>query len=272
VTVGDDPLPNGLTPVSVSSDGFDCSMSATGFSCTRDESIAVGQTINITIVAKTDPAMGNTTVTNVATVSTPGDNDPGDNSDPEDTPVVARTLSVLAEAICRSDMPIVTYTITTNFDPDGGPTLTFIPSALTPNQTVLPEYTITPGDLFVQQGSSWVQTGEVLWPGTVVVNGTTVDWPGWDQLPDGSWVQNPNDVGGNLRPSATVRVTVNPTVESGEVYPPSTPNCATDPRTLPPTLPPTGSDPARGLQLALVAGIGGLTLVLVARRRRTVEA
>ena len=85
-------------------------------------------------------------------------------------------------------------------------------------------------------------------------------------------MQNPNDVVGNLRPSATVRVTVNPTVDSAEVYPPSTPNCATDPRTLPPTLPPTGSDPARGLQLALVAGIGGLTLVLVARRRRTVEA
>ena len=65
-------------------------------------------------------------------------------------------------------------------------------------------------------------SGELLWPGADIA---TPDWPGWS-LENGVWVLDPSDEGGNLRPEAEVRVTVNPTDSAVVLYPSATSDCA----------------------------------------------
>lgn len=91
--------------------------------------------------------------------------------------------------------------------------------------------------------------GRVLWPGAVVdAAGNPVDWPGWTQLPDGSWVEG--DEWDWVRPSVVVELEINPTATETLGYPPATPTCndnpppnpppglttTTNPEELPPTL------------------------------------
>jgi hypothetical protein len=83
-------------------------------------------------------------------------------------------------------------------------------------------------------------SGRVLWPGAVVdAAGEPLDWPGWTQLPDGTWVEG--DEFDWVRPSVTVELEINPTATAVVAYPPSTPQCATNPPANPPA---PGAPPA----------------------------
>ena len=78
--------------------------------------------------------------------------------------------------------------------------------------------------------------GRVLWPGAVVgADGEPLDWPGWTELPDGTWVEG--DEWDWVRPSVTVELEINPVATASIGYPPSTPQCATNPP-QPPGAPP----------------------------------
>ena len=68
----------------------------------------------------------------------------------------------------------------------------------------------------------------MLWPGAVPgPNGRGIDWPGWRQLSDGTWVQG--DEFDWVRPTVQVLFQVNPEATVTVAYPPSSPNCLTEP-------------------------------------------
>ncbi|KQT02242.1 hypothetical protein [Cellulomonas sp. Leaf395] len=180
--------------------------------------------------------------------------------------------------VCDNDVPYLTYNV----------------ASAAPAATVNITWINPGGDdvVYADQGLS----GEVLWPGAVPgPGGKGVDWPGWQQLPDGTWVEG--DEFDWVRPSVQVQFQsgdAEATVTVG--YPPSTPTCLTSPpdtevlvnNPVTPTtttvvladpgststavLSATGSE----VQPLLMAGaalvlIGGVTVALVsiARRRRT---
>ncbi|HEY6416858.1 MAG TPA: hypothetical protein VIX41_11485 [Acidimicrobiales bacterium] len=78
--------------------------------------------------------------------------------------------------------------------------------------------------------------GRVLWAGAVVApDGTPLDWPGWIQLADGTWIEG-DDGFTWVRPSVTVELEINPVATAVIGYPPATPLCDASP---PPSPPPT---------------------------------
>jgi len=181
------------------------------------------------------------------------------------------TLSVLAP-VCDNDVPKLRYKVVAVGSPNTTVTITWV----------------NPGGDDVVYADQPLE-GTVLWPGAVEgPDGRGIDWPGWSQLADGSWVQG--DEYDWVRPSVSVLFQVNPEATVSVAYPPSSPSCVTD-GVLPvddevlavddevlsdnPTaavLSATGSD--SGPLLVAGAGlvvVGALTVALVAvsRRRRT---
>ncbi|WP_315095697.1 peptidase [uncultured Cellulomonas sp.] len=122
--------------------------------------------------------------------------------------------------------------------------------------------------------------GTVNWPGAVEgPDGKGIDWPGWRQLADKSWVEG--DEFDWVRPSVNVLFQVNPELTVPVAYPPSSPNCHTDPpgedevlavgNPKAAVLSATGSDSGPLLAAAaglVVVGAGAVTMVAIARRRR----
>jgi len=167
----------------------------------------------------------------------------------------------LLTPICDNDVPKLNYAV----DAVG-----------TPNTTVTITWVNPSGPDIVQAGLPL--SGTVLWPGAVVgPDGKGADWPGWTVLPDGSFVEG--DEFDWLRPSVQVLFEVNPDATKTVAYPPSSPNCLTNPQgeVLSATpasndvLSATGSNSAPLLigAVALVT-VGGLVLAFVARRRGSV--
>lgn len=125
--------------------------------------------------------------------------------------------------VCDGDVPWLTYSV--SFPGATQATITFV------NPTG-PDYVLTGQPL----------SGRVLWPGAEIgqATGEPVDWPGWTQLSDGSWIEG--DEWDWVRPSVLVRVEVNPTAEATIGYPPASPLCSANPpknTTPPPLLPAT---------------------------------
>ncbi|MBD8059505.1 peptidase [Cellulomonas sp. JH27-2] len=124
--------------------------------------------------------------------------------------------------ICDNDVPKLQYKVT---------------AVGSPNTTVKITW-INPG------GANYVQAdlpleGTILWPGAVQDSaGNAVDWPGW-RLENGVWVQG--DEWDWVRPSVKVLFQVNPEMTVNVAYPPSSPNCATNPPQSTPS--PTPSTP-----------------------------
>jgi hypothetical protein len=86
--------------------------------------------------------------------------------------------------------------------------------------------------------------GRVLWAGAVVAaDGTPLDWPGWIQLPDGTWVEG-DDGFTWVRPSVTVELEINPVVSAEIGYPPASPLCDASPPDNPPEPPPPTLPPS----------------------------
>jgi len=77
-------------------------------------------------------------------------------------------------------------------------------------------------------------TVRLVYPGAVVApDGTAIDWPGWKQLPDGSWVTDPTDQA--FRDGLVVTIEVNPSATGTISYPPATSACANPPTGTPTT-------------------------------------
>ncbi|MDM7855468.1 peptidase [Cellulomonas alba] len=175
-------------------------------------------------------------------------------------------LSVnVLEPICDNDVPYLSYAVTATGSPNTTVTITWINPT---GQSVV--YANLP------------LTGRVLWPGAVVdAQGNPLDWPGWRQLSDGTWVQG--DEFDWVRPSVQVLFKVNPEATVTVGYPPATPTCSANPPgsqvlddnpTDGPTsgvLAATGSNDAKPITLAalglVLAGAVAVTLAVVTRRR-----
>jgi uncharacterized repeat protein (TIGR01451 family) len=198
-------------------------------------------TITMTVTAhlpQPDPTVAPDPIVNTATVSShEPDEHPEDNTDTEETPVKAVTLQALG--ICRNDVPFLQYSMSVV-----GVTPTLItfnwwnPTVWNGgNPTGPPSHSQTiPLDQL---------SGELLWFGAAVdAQGNPTDWPGWTLLPDGTWVEDPNAPGADLRPVTVVQITVNPEIAATQVYPPATPLCdASPPPNQPPGTPGTPGTP-----------------------------
>jgi LPXTG-motif cell wall-anchored protein len=175
---------------------------------------------------------------------------------PTDTPEPEPEL-VIVEPICDDDVPYLEYIV----DPQG---------------TDVSEVTITwinpTGDDVVYENLPLA--ARVLWAGAVTdEDGVGIDWPGWIQLEDGSWIQG-DDGFEWVRPSVDILFEVNPEFTVTVDYPPSEPECdANPPQAVPPAdeLPETGGN----ANLAIAGGgllLGGLALLLFGRRKVASES
>lgn len=116
-----------------------------------------------------------------------------------------------AEAVCLAAAPALSYAV----EPVG-----------TPGTTVTITWHNPGGADLVQSGLPL--SGQVYWPGTVVVDGVVTDWPGWTQLPDGSWTEH--DAYDYARPQVEVTFEVNPSATTVVSYPPASAVCADPPQ------------------------------------------
>lgn len=177
-----------------------------------------------------------------------------------------------ATAVCLEDVPYLQY----DLDAYG-----------TPNTTTTITWVNPSGQSVVMSGLPL--SGQVVWPGVEFADGEVVDWPGWSQAADGTWV--PHDEFDFTRPQVTLTFEVNPEASTVVSYPAATTTCnapesgtlgvttTSDVLAAPDTaavagvtyrsqvLAVTGSN---SWQLAAVGGatvLAGLALVLVAARR-----
>ena len=161
------------------------------------------------------------------------------------------------EPICDNDVPKLAYTAVPLGTPATTVTITWI------NPT---------GPDVVYAGLPL--SGVVLWPGAVQdSNGKGIDWPGWHQASDGTWVEG--DEFDWVRPSVDVKFEVNPEATITEAYPPSSPTCLTNPpggEVLAEELPGTGANAMTPLATAgALLAMGAIFLLVRAlgRRNRT---
>ncbi|MGH8773699.1 MAG: LPXTG cell wall anchor domain-containing protein [Jiangellaceae bacterium] len=177
---------------------------------------------------------------------------------PPTSPTPSIELSVL-EPVCDNDVPYLEYEI--------------IAQDFTPTEVTI-TWVNPVGDDVVYEDVPL--SGRVLWAGAVVdEDGNPLDWPGWTQLPDGTWVEG--DEFDWVRPSVEVVFSVNPDVSVTVDYPPSSPVCNANPPEDEPTPAPTPTPPQPTLPdtgssngWLAVAGIGllGIGGVLLAAGRR----
>ena len=173
-------------------------------------------------------------------------------------PLPCELRIVTKSPICDNDVPKLQYAVEAIGSPNTTVTITWVNPA---------------GADVVQSGLPL--SGTVLWPGAVEKNGKGVDWPGWRQLADGTWVEG--DEYDWVRPSVQVTFAVNPEATVTVAYPPSSPQCLTSPpgssvladNPAPPELSATGTN---ALPVALVGGglvaAGAVALVATMRHRR----
>lgn len=137
------------------------------------------------------------------------------------------TLEVdILQPICDGDVPYLLYKVTATGTDNTLVTITWLnPSGADVVQADLP------------------LEGRVLWPGAeVAADGSPLDWPGW-RLVDGVWVEG--DEFDWVRPSVDVKFEVNPELTTTAAYPPSSPDCATNPPgETPPGETPPGETPS----------------------------
>jgi LPXTG-motif cell wall-anchored protein len=188
------------------------------------------------------PAPECTTSTSSSTTTT-------SSTTPSEEPLQVELLS----SVCDGDVPYLMYRVIAPGSSATTVSITFV----NPN------------------GSSYVVkdlplSGRILWPGAVVdASGNPVDWPGWSQQADGTWV--PSDEWNWVRPQVTVLLEVNPSATRVVGYPPASPQCVAGPRTPGGqafVLPETGSDTIVPLTAGAVATLfAGAALTIAARRR-----
>jgi len=143
-----------------------------------------------------------------------------DYPEPEEPTLTAEIF----QPVCDGDVPYLRYAVV---------------ATGTQNTTVTITWINPSGEDVVQAGLPL--SGRVLWPGAVTdASGNPLDWPGW-RLENGVWVEG--DEFDWVRPSVDVKFEVNPELTRTASYPPSSPDCATNP---PGETPPGGSTPTPG--------------------------
>lgn len=184
-----------------------------------------------------------------------------DGSDVYEPPEVPTLTAEIFEPLCDGDVPYLQYRVVATGTTNDTVTITWI----------------NPGGDDVVYADLPLE-GRVLWPGAVVdADGNPLDWPGW-RFENGEWVEG--DEFDWVRPTVDVHLEVNPEITLTAGYPPSSPNCATNPPgtppsdpSAPPSTPPslavTGSDvaPIGAVALGLLAA-GGVALGIARRRRK----
>lgn len=203
------------------------------------------------------------------TVNTTGCTDTGEYPAP-------CVLTVKVQTFCSEDVPTLTY----NAVPEG-----------TPNQTVTITFVNPSGPDLVFPDRPL--SGTLTFPGVVVTGGKVVDWPGWTQNPDGTWVKG--DQYNWVREGMVIHFKVNPEADATAMYPGATAACnppntevldspdptpsvttvtqvLADPGQSASVLSATGSNDAPLLAAAIgfiVIGAGAVTFVAISRRRRS---
>jgi hypothetical protein len=180
-----------------------------------------------------------------------------DGEDDYGNPLPCELRLEILTPICDNDVPKLRYKAVAVGTPNNTLTITWV----------------NPGGADIVQSGLPLE-GTVLWPGAEQdANGNALDWPGW-RLEDGVWVEG--DQYDWLRPSVQVKFEVNPEMTETVGYPPSSPDCLTDPpesevlvdNPLPPEVAETGSEVAPLLiGGAVLVAVGVLTVALVNRRR-----
>ncbi len=138
-----------------------------------------------------------------------------DNCDTATVTIVveAPKMTVTATPICVNDVPYIDYVVTPlNFTPVNGVTISWADSNNNVNTTM----------------TELPLSGRVLWPGAVVdANGKGIDWPGW-VFENNKWVQAADGFE-NLRPTAVLTISLNPSETITVNYPPADPFCTARP-------------------------------------------
>lgn len=145
--------------------------------------------------------------------------DPGDGCDnpaPDDgyaPPTRCELTIVRAVGTCLESAPVLDYAVEAIGTSNGTVTITWVNPG---------------GEDLVQSGLPL--SGRVFWPGTVIMNGVVVDWPGWVQAPDGTWTRH--DAYDFTRPEVQVVFEVNPQATTVVSYPPESAACANPPTSV----------------------------------------
>ncbi len=130
-------------------------------------------------------------------------------------------------ALCRDDVPILSYSVTL-LDPDSQSTGSEAVLSLTDGVNT---YVFDPILGNLSHGETL--TGERLWPGaTVAPDGTPTGWPGWEF--DGTdWVPTAGNFAWSRADGVTAIISVNPELMASVTYPPGSPECVPGPRDTP---------------------------------------
>jgi hypothetical protein len=120
--------------------------------------------------------------------------------------VKVKSISVEADALCVSNVPYVGYSVLPNNIPSPLPPIAMIWWTADSYAARTPGIDAGDSAAILADGASqvdyvtvppgWTEgtpiTGQQLWPGAAVdALGEPTDWPGWTELPDGSWILDP---------------------------------------------------------------------------------
>ena len=225
-----DVLPAGLTYLSATGAGFTCSASGQAVTCTAPGPMTVGQSIGITLTVAVGSAAA-PGVTNTATVSTPGDGNPANNTGSVSSAVapgvdlaitkVASALTTGSNATFTLGVTNVgtgsttgTITVTDNLATGltflSGSGAGFTCSAAGQLVSCTRTAVLTPG----QSASITIIVAVSATAGTSIVNTATVSTPGDSNLPNNTATVGPVTVG-TPAPDLAITKAVNGTILAG---------------------------------------------------------
>ncbi len=226
-----DVLPTGITLKNDLASPCTGAAGASEFSCTIPKSAleASDPAVEITFEAVVGVTAKDSGNRNVAIVTSNDDPSPcalggvptqTTVCDPEDLPEsnnvdfadvdVKRLKELTAIGVCVGDLPYLDWSVKVV---NKAPSTFTLQWATIEGTNVGDPIVLAVGDLTNNGGG--VYSGRQLWYGA---SESPLDWPGW-KLQDGIWVEDPTDPGGNLRPDALLKVTVNPTGQTTTFYP-----------------------------------------------------
>lgn len=162
--------------------------------------------------------------------------------------------------MCNENFPYATISATLNFQPADGEAFTveWLTAAGVPAGGIGSILSIPVSEFAVTNNGNGTHTytKTILWLGASTL---LPDWPGYS-FTNGLWAADPGDVGGNTRPEAQIRVSINPTNTTSLSYPGTADDCfdPSNPQVLGTnTLSNTGSS-------ALISIIASLSLICAA--------
>ncbi|WP_235737640.1 isopeptide-forming domain-containing fimbrial protein [Nocardioides alcanivorans] len=123
-----DPLPEGLSYVGGSGDGWTCSAAGAAVECVRVDGLAAGASSVVELTVRVEPSAW-PTVVNTARISTPSeDRDPGNDSDDEKSEVVPTVGLSLEKSVASQKGSRVTYRLAVT---NAGPSASVAPLVVT---------------------------------------------------------------------------------------------------------------------------------------------